>query len=90
MKAWETNLSESKRLAREVNRACLEAISSLDKGLLYSKGNTISESLGQIDLANNQNNSRTSREEAMTTIQQMIQIDIIQIKKWIIDPRFHL
>jgi hypothetical protein len=48
LKAWETNLAESKRLAREVNEACLEALSSLDKGLLDVEGNTISEALGKL------------------------------------------
>jgi hypothetical protein len=66
LKAWETNLAERKRLAREVNEACLEAISSLDKGLLDVEGNNISKALGQIDIAKNQYNSRTSKEEAMT------------------------
>jgi hypothetical protein len=90
LKAWETNLAESKRLAREVNEACLEAISSLDKGILDVEGNTISEALGQIDIAKNQYNSRTSKEEAMTTIQQMNQIDLIQINKWIVNPSLQL
>jgi hypothetical protein len=90
LKAWEKNLIESKRLAREVNKACLEAISSLDKGLLDVEGNTIFESMGQIYKIKNQYNSRTSKEEAMTTIQQMNQIDLIQINKWIVNPSLQL
>jgi hypothetical protein len=70
LKAWETNLAESKRLARDVNEACLEALTSLDKGLIDFEGNVISEALGQIDIAKNQYNSRTSKEEALTTIQK--------------------
>jgi hypothetical protein len=68
LKAWETNLAESQRLAREVNESCLEALSLLDKGLIDFEGNAISETLGQIDIAKNQYNSRTSKEEALTTI----------------------
>jgi len=34
MKAWENKLAKRKRLAREVNKSCEEALSSLDKGLL--------------------------------------------------------
>jgi hypothetical protein len=86
LKAWETNLAESKRLAREVNEACLEALSSLDKGLIDFEGNAISEALGQIDIAKNQYNSRTSKEEALTAIQKMNQIDLLQINKWIVNP----
>jgi hypothetical protein len=90
LKAWETNLAEIKRLAREVNEACLEAISSLHKRILDFEGNTIYESLGQIDIAKNQYNSRTIKEEAMTTIKQMNQIDLIQLNKWIVNPRLQL
>jgi hypothetical protein len=90
LKAWETNLAESKRLAREVNEACLEALSSLDKGLIDFEGNVISEALGQIDIAKNQYNSRTSKEEALTTIQKMNQIDLLQINKWIVNPSLQL
>jgi hypothetical protein len=48
------------------------------------------EALGQIDIAKNQHNSKTSKEEAQTTIQQMNQIDLIQINKWIVDPSLQL
>jgi hypothetical protein len=68
LKAWEMNLVERKRLAREVSKACLEAISSLEKGLLDIEGNTIFEALGQIDITKNQHNAKTSKEEARTTI----------------------
>jgi hypothetical protein len=64
LKVWETNLAERKRLAREVNKDCEEALSSLDKGLLDVEGDSISEALGQIDIAKNQHNSKTSKEEA--------------------------
>jgi hypothetical protein len=90
LKAWETNLAESKRLAREVNKACEEALSSLDKGLLDVERDSISEALGQIDIAKNQHNSKTSIEEARMTIQQLKQIDLIQINKWIVNPSLQL
>jgi len=77
LKAWETNLAESKRLAREVNKACEEALSSFDKELLYVERDSISEALGQIDIVKNQLNSKTSIEEAQMTIQLLKQIDLI-------------
>jgi hypothetical protein len=43
----------------------------LDKGLIDFEGNAISEALGQIDIEKNQYNSRTSKEEALTTIQKI-------------------
>jgi len=84
LKAWETNLAERKKLAREVNKACLEALYLLDKWILDVDGNTFSESLGQIDIAKNQYNSKKSKEEAVMTIQKMNQIDLLQINKWIV------
>jgi hypothetical protein len=90
LKAWETNLTESKRLARDVTEACLEALTSLDKGIIDFEGNVISEALGQIDIAKNQYNSRTSKEEALMTIQNMKQIDLLQINKWIVNPSLQL
>ena len=90
MKAWETNLAERKRLAREVNKSCEEALSSLDKGLLDVERDSISESLGQIDIAKNQLNSKISIEEAQKTIQQLKQINLIQINKWIVNPSLQL
>jgi membrane-bound ClpP family serine protease len=86
LKVWETNLAESKRLAREVNEACLEALASLEKGLIDFEGNYISEALGQIDIEKNQYNSGTNKEEALTAIQKMNQIYLIQINKWIVNP----
>ena len=64
LKAWETNLAENKRSSREVNKCCEEALSSLDKGLLDFEGDSISEALGHIDIAKNQQNSKTKKEEA--------------------------
>jgi hypothetical protein len=41
LKVWETNLAESKRLAREVKDAFQEALSSLDKRLIDFEGSSI-------------------------------------------------
>jgi hypothetical protein len=71
LKAWETNLEEIKRLAREVNESCLEALASLEEGLIDFEGNVISKSLGQIDIEKNQYNSKTSKDEALTIIHKM-------------------
>ena len=64
MEAWETNLVESKRLSREVKKACEESLSSLDKGLLDIQKDSIFKAMGQIDIEKNQHNSKTSIEEA--------------------------
>jgi hypothetical protein len=86
LKFWETNLVERKILAREVKDAFLEALSSLDKKIIYFEGSNISESLGKIDIEMNQQNSRKRKEETLTTIQEMSQIDLLKINKWLVNP----
>jgi len=71
LKVWDFFLAESKRLAREVKDACLEVLSSLDKRLIDFEGSNISEALGKIDIEMNQQNSKKSKEETLTTIQEM-------------------
>jgi hypothetical protein len=90
LKAWETNLTERKRLAREVKEACLEALSSLDKGLIDFEGKYYLEALGQIDIEMNQQNSRKSKEETLIAIQEMSQIDLFKINKWLVNPSSQL
>jgi hypothetical protein len=51
---------------------------------------SIFEALGKIDTTKNQLNSKTSIEEAWTTIQQLKQIDLIQVNKWIVNPSLQL
>jgi membrane-bound ClpP family serine protease len=77
-------------LAREVNKACEEELSSLEKGLMDVERDSISKALWHIDIEKNQLNSRTSIEEAQTTIQQLKQVDLIQINKWIVNPSLQL
>jgi hypothetical protein len=38
----------------------------------------------------NKHNSKTSIKESRTTIQQLKQIDLIQINKWIVNPNLQL
>ena len=54
LKAWETNLEEGKKLARDAKEACLEALSSINKKLIEFEGNNISEALGNIEIEMNQ------------------------------------
>jgi hypothetical protein len=49
-------------LSREVNKSFEEALSSLDKGLLDVEGDSIPDTLGQIDIPKNQQNSKKRRE----------------------------
>ena len=69
-----------------MKKACEEACSSLDKDSLDIEIDSISEALGQIDIAKNQLHSKTSMEESRATILQLKKIGIIQINSWIVNP----
>jgi hypothetical protein len=90
MKVWETNFIERKRLAREVKDACPKALSSLDKKLIEFEGSNIWKALGKNDIEMNQQNSRKRREETITTIHEMSQIDLLKINKWLVSPSSQL
>ena len=70
-KTWEPNIVESKRLAKEVKKACEEDFHSLDKGSLGLDKYNISEVLGKVDIAKHQLNVKTNMEEARTKILQL-------------------
>ena len=86
LKAWETNLEEDKKLSRDVKEAYLEALSSLNKKPIEFEGNNISEALGQIEIEMNQQNSRKNKEATQASIQEMRQIDLLKINKWLVSP----
>jgi hypothetical protein len=44
------------------------------------------EALGKIDIEMNQHNSRKSKEETLAAIQEMSQIDLVKINKWLVNP----
>jgi hypothetical protein len=90
LKAWEANIVESKRLAREVKKTCEEAFYALDKESLYVGRDNISGDLGQIDITKNQSDFKASMEEAQAKILQLKQVDLTLINKWIVNPSLRL
>jgi hypothetical protein len=90
LKTWEANIVESKRLAREVKKACEEAFYALDKESLYVGRDNISGALGQIDMTKNQSDFKASMEEARAEILQLKQVDLTLINKWIVNPSLRL
>jgi len=87
LNTWEANIVESKRLAKEVKKACEEEFHSLDKGSLGLNKDNISEVLWQVYIAKHQLNVKTNMEEARAEILKLKQIDITHIHKWIVGPR---
>jgi len=53
LKVWKKNMEERKLFSRVVKEDCLEAFSSLNKGLINLEGSNISEALGKIDIEMN-------------------------------------
>jgi hypothetical protein len=86
LKTWEANIVESTRLVKEVKKACEEACSSLNNKLSGMEVDSISESPGKIDISKHKLTSKTSMEEARAEIQQLKQVDLTQINKWIVNP----
>jgi hypothetical protein len=86
LKVWETNLEESKKLAREAKEACLNTLSSVETKLVEFEGNDISETLGQIEIEMNKENSRKNKENIQSIIQQMNQIDLLKINELLVKP----
>jgi hypothetical protein len=86
LKVWETNLEESKKLAREEKETCLNTLSFVETKLVEFEGNDISEALGQIEIEMNKENSRKNKENIQSVIQQMNQIIFLNINEWLVKP----
>jgi hypothetical protein len=77
LKVWETNLEESKKLAREAKETCLNTLSYVETKLAEFEGNDISEALGKIEIEMN-------KENIQFFIQQMNQIDLLKIDELLV------
>jgi hypothetical protein len=64
LKTWEANITASKRMTKEVKKACEESFYSLDKESLGLGKDNISKVLGQVDIVKHQLNIKTNMEEA--------------------------
>jgi hypothetical protein len=58
-------------MAKEVKEACEESFHSLDKESLGLRKDSISEVLGQVDIAKHQLNIKTNMEDAQDEILQL-------------------
>ena len=77
-------------MAKEVKKDCEEIFHSLDKDSLGLRKDSISELLGQVDIAKHQPNIKTNMEEAQAEILQLKQVDITQINRWLVKPSLQL
>ena len=71
LKSWETNLEESKKQAREAKEACLNTLSVVELELVDFNSSVIPDTLGQIEIEKNKENSKKNKESIQNTIQQI-------------------
>jgi hypothetical protein len=90
LKTWETNIVESRKMAREVKKECEEVFDQLDtKTLGIGKGDCPGI-LGQINVIRHQLHIKESWNEAELEISQLKQLDITQMDNWLINPNLQL
>ena len=88
LKVWETNLEETKKLAREAKDAFLNTMSAVEMELVEFKGNDISETLKQIGIEKIKESSRKNKESIQSIIQHIKQIDLLKINEMLVKPSF--
>jgi hypothetical protein len=86
LKYWETNLEESKKLAREAKEACLNTLSVVELELVDFNSSVIPDTLGQIEIEKNKENSKKNKESIQNTIQQINQVDLQKINDLLVKP----
>jgi hypothetical protein len=71
LKSWETNLEESKKMDREAKLYFLNTLSAVELELVDSNTSVILDTLGQIEIEKNKENSKKNKESIQNTIQQI-------------------
>jgi hypothetical protein len=90
IKLWETNITESRRIVKEIRDECEEVFDLLDKGSLnIGKGNCIGL-LGQINIERHQLNFRENLSEIQMEISQLRKIDVTLIDRLLVEPNLKL
>jgi hypothetical protein len=90
LKLWETNITESKRIVKEIRDDCEEVFDLLDKGSLnIGKGNCTGP-LGQINIERHQLNFREDLSEIQMEIPQLRKMDVTLIDRLLVEPNLKL
>jgi DNA-directed RNA polymerase subunit H (RpoH/RPB5) len=90
LKSWESNITESRKMAKEEKEFCEEAFHSLKRESLGLDKEDSSGVLGHINITKHQLDIKTNMEEAQVEISQIKQGDIIQINRWLVNPNLQL
>jgi hypothetical protein len=68
LKAWEQNISESRERAKEVRNFCEETLREIDESLLGLDSESITGTLGKVDIAKHLLNIKENEEREKTEI----------------------
>jgi len=88
--AWEHDISENKKRAKEVRDSCEEIFGSINKNLLDLDREASAGTLGKINIAKHLVDIKESMERDQAELSQVSQVDIAQIDKWLIKPNLLL
>jgi hypothetical protein len=90
LKAWEHNLSENRKMAKEVRDSCEETFGLINKKLLDLDKENSSGTLGKINIVKHLLDIKENVERDQVELSQIKQVDIAQIDKWLIKPNLQL
>jgi predicted MPP superfamily phosphohydrolase len=76
LKVWESNLEESKRIAREAKEAFFNALSAVDLEMEKIDVSGIHDTLGQIEIKKNKESLKKKRENVQNNILQVNHVDL--------------
>jgi hypothetical protein len=90
LKAWEHNISESRKRAKEMRDACEETFGLINKNLLDLDKESSAGTLEKIGIAKHLLDIKANVEKEQVELSQMSQVDIAQVDKWLIKPSVRL
>jgi hypothetical protein len=86
LKVWENNFEESKRISRELEEACLNALSAVDMEMVEIDVSSIHDTLGQIEIEKRKENINKNRENVHNSILQVNHVDLRMLNDLLVKP----
>ena len=90
LKAWEYNISESRKRDKEMRNACEETFGLINKNLLDLDKESSVGTLGKINIAKHLFDIKENGEKGQIELSQVSQVNISQVDKWLIIPSLQL
>jgi len=90
LKAWEHNISKSRKRAKGMRNSCEETFALIDKKLLDLDKEGIAGTLGKINIAKHLLDIKENMDKEQAEISQISQVYIVQVDKWLVEPSLQL